>query len=109
MLAMAHVAGGDAMIGCFDSKPHFLSWRPIHAIHRADTDGNRDTVADPAWQPLFVPETQEVGDVPVSGAWHRHVAARSHLYQIGDVRRECGKERIPEIAGTLDERRFDAE
>ena len=52
MLAMAHVAGGDAMIGCFDAKYHYLSWRPIHAIQRADTDGNSRTAPDPAWQPL---------------------------------------------------------
>jgi hypothetical protein len=53
MLAMAHVAGGDAMIGCFDAKYHYLSWRPIQAIHRADTDGNPQTVPDPTWQPLL--------------------------------------------------------
>lgn len=53
MLAMAHVAGGDAMIGCFDAKYHYLSWRPLHAIHRADTDGNPHTVPDPTWQPLL--------------------------------------------------------
>ena len=53
MLAMAHVAGGDAMIGCFDAKYHYLSWRPIHAIRRADTDGNTQTEPDPAWQPLL--------------------------------------------------------
>ena len=52
MLAMAHVAGGDAMIGCFDAKYHFLSWCPLHAIRRADTDDNPLTVADPTWQPL---------------------------------------------------------
>ena len=52
MLAMAHVAGGDAMIGCFDAKYHYLSWRPLHAIHRADTDGNSLTAPDPTWQPL---------------------------------------------------------
>jgi hypothetical protein len=53
MLAMAHVAGGDAMIGCFDAKYHYLSWRPLHAIHRADTDRNPHTVPDPTWQPLL--------------------------------------------------------
>ena len=53
MLAMAHVAGGDAMIGCFDAKYHYLSWRPLHAIRRADTDGTPLTAADPAWQPLL--------------------------------------------------------
>ena len=52
MLAMAHVAGGDAMIGCFDAKYHYLSWRPIHAIRRADTDDNPFTASDPTWQPL---------------------------------------------------------
>jgi hypothetical protein len=52
MLAMAHVAGGDAMIACFDAKYHYLSWRPLHAIQRADTDGNPLTQPDPTWQPL---------------------------------------------------------
>lgn len=53
MLAMAHVAGGDAMIACFDAKYHHLSWRPVHAIQRADTDGNSRTAPDPMWQPLL--------------------------------------------------------
>jgi hypothetical protein len=52
MLAMAHVAGGDAMIACFDAKYHYWFWRPYQAIHMADTDGNPDTIADPTWQPL---------------------------------------------------------
>ena len=52
MLAMAHVAGGDAMIACLDAKYHYLSWRPVHAIPRADTDGNHRTLAHP-WQPLL--------------------------------------------------------
>jgi hypothetical protein len=52
MLAMAHVAGGDAMIACFDAKYHYVSWRPVQAIQRADTDGNPRTEADPTWQPL---------------------------------------------------------
>jgi hypothetical protein len=52
LLAMAHVAGGDAMIACFQAKYHDLYWRPVHAIQRANTDGNPLTVADPAWQPL---------------------------------------------------------
>lgn len=52
MLAMAHVAGSDAMIACFDAKYHYLSWRPVHAIRRADTDGNPLTEADASWQPL---------------------------------------------------------
>jgi hypothetical protein len=52
MLAMVHVAGSDAMIACFDAKYHYLFWRPLHAIRRADTDGNPLTEPDPTWQPL---------------------------------------------------------
>ncbi len=52
MLAMAHVAGGDAMIACFDAKYHYWFWRPYQAIPHADTDGNPETVADPSWLPL---------------------------------------------------------
>lgn len=53
LLAMAHVAGGDAMIACFDAKYQYLSWRPVHAIQRADTDGNAHTAPDPTWQPVL--------------------------------------------------------
>ena len=52
MLAMAHVAGGDAVIACFDAKYHYWSWRPYQAIPSADTDGNPATVPDPTWKPL---------------------------------------------------------
>lgn len=53
MLAMANIAAGDAMIACFDAKYHYLFWRPIDAIRRADTDGNPLTEADPTWEPLL--------------------------------------------------------
>jgi hypothetical protein len=52
MLALAHLAGGDAMIACFDAKYHYRFWRPIHAITRADTDGNPATAPDSTWTPL---------------------------------------------------------
>jgi hypothetical protein len=52
MLAMAHVAGADALIACFDAKYHYWFWRPYQAIPRADTDGNPATVADAGWAPL---------------------------------------------------------
>ena len=54
MMAMAHVAAADAVIGCFDAKYHFLSWRPVHAITRADTDTNPDTEPDSTWTPLLI-------------------------------------------------------
>ena len=75
MLAMAHVAGGDAMIGCFDAKYHYLSWRPIHAIQRADTDGNARTLQDPAWQPLL--PTPNHPEYPSAHACHTTAIAEA--------------------------------
>jgi len=55
LFAMVFTASADGIIGCFDAKYHYLSWRPRHAIWRADTDGNPLTEpADPTWAP-FVP------------------------------------------------------
>jgi hypothetical protein len=68
MLAMAHVAGGDAMIACFDAKYHYWVWRPYQAIPQADTDGNPDTVADPNWQPLRT--TPNFPEYPSAHACH---------------------------------------
>ncbi len=53
MLALAQVANADALLACFDGKYHYLFWRPVYAIQRADTDGNPATAADPNWTPLL--------------------------------------------------------
>jgi hypothetical protein len=53
LLAMALTASADAVVTGFTAKYHFLSWRPLHAIPRADTDGNDATTADPTWTPLL--------------------------------------------------------
>ncbi len=68
MLAMAHVAGGDAMIACFDAKYHYWFWRPYQAIPQADTDGNPETVADPSWKPLAT--TPNFPEYPSAHACH---------------------------------------
>ena len=68
MLAMAHVAGGDAMIACFDAKYHYWFWRPYQAIHLADTDGNPNTAADVSWQPLGA--TPNFPEYPSAHACH---------------------------------------
>jgi hypothetical protein len=52
MMAMVHVATADSMVGCWEAKYWFNFWRPVHAIWRADTDGNPDTEADPTWTHL---------------------------------------------------------
>jgi hypothetical protein len=51
-LAMLGLAGGEAMLACWDAKYHHMSWRPFQAIQRADEDGNDDTVAEAGWAPL---------------------------------------------------------
>ncbi len=68
MLAMAHVAGGDAMIACFDAKYHYWFWRPYQAIPQADNDGNPATVADPSWTPLGT--TPNFPEYPSAHACH---------------------------------------
>jgi hypothetical protein len=52
MLAMAHVAGGDALIACFDAKYTYWFWRPYQAIAGAANDGNPATEPVPGWAPL---------------------------------------------------------
>jgi hypothetical protein len=51
--AMVHTAAADAVIAGFAAKYHYAAWRPRTAIPQADTDGNPDTEADPAWRPLL--------------------------------------------------------
>ena len=53
MLALVQVATADALLACFDGKYHYLSWRPVYAIRRADTDGNPATEAAPDWTALL--------------------------------------------------------
>jgi hypothetical protein len=48
LLAMGELMSADAGIACFDSKYHYLFWRPVTAI-RAD-----GIAADAAWTPLVV-------------------------------------------------------
>jgi hypothetical protein len=75
LLAMAHVAGGDAMIACFDAKYHYWFWRPYQAIPLANTDGNPDTVADPSWQPLGT--TPNFPEYPSAHACHSTAVVRA--------------------------------
>ena len=60
IFALINIAAADATIAGFDSKYTYTLWRPYHAIRLADTDGNPDTTADPAWNSLFTaPRFQE--------------------------------------------------
>ena len=52
--ALVNLAGADAFIAAWDAKFAYNQWRPVTAIRAADSDGNPDTLADPAWTPLLV-------------------------------------------------------
>jgi hypothetical protein len=75
MLAIAHVAGGDAMIACFDAKYAYWFWRPHQAIPRADTDGNPGTEPDSAWRPLRT--TPNFPEYPSAHACHTTATAEA--------------------------------
>lgn len=49
LFALVHVGAADSQIACWWAKYHYNFWRPTHAIHRADTDGNHKTDPDPTW------------------------------------------------------------
>jgi hypothetical protein len=53
LFSMVLNSAADAGIACWDAKFTFVAWRPVHAIQRADTDGNPATTADPTWQALL--------------------------------------------------------
>jgi hypothetical protein len=50
--ALLGAATADAAISCWRAKYDHAYWRPITAIHLADTDGNPATEPDPAWNSL---------------------------------------------------------
>jgi hypothetical protein len=52
LFAALNLAFADAVIAFYDAKYHYRVWRPITAVRFADSDGNRSTTADPAWNPL---------------------------------------------------------
>jgi len=53
LFAMTSLSSADALIGCWNNKNRYLSWRPQTAIQLAATDGNPNTVANPTWLSKF--------------------------------------------------------
>jgi hypothetical protein len=53
LLALGTLAMADAVITAWDSKKHYVLWRPVTAIQEGENDGNQATAGDPAWQPLL--------------------------------------------------------
>jgi hypothetical protein len=52
LFALANMATADALITSWDSKRHYVFWRPITAIREGDNDSNPWTMGDSTWQPL---------------------------------------------------------
>ena len=53
MFASTYTNAADALIVTWRDKARYSSWRPLHAIRLADTDGNRATEPDRTWTPLI--------------------------------------------------------
>ena len=53
LFALANLAMADAGITAWDSKKHFVFWRPVTAIQEGDNDGNPRTHGDTQWKPLI--------------------------------------------------------
>lgn len=54
LFALLYITFHDAFQTTFTSKYTYGLWRPIHAIRRADEDGNPNTTQDAAWNSLIV-------------------------------------------------------
>jgi len=52
LFAALDLSLADSTIAFYDAKYAYRLWRPVTAIREADSDGNPNTVADPAWLPL---------------------------------------------------------
>lgn len=53
LFALLNLGMADAAICAWDMKYEYDFWRPVTAIHLADTDNNALTETDAAWQPLL--------------------------------------------------------
>jgi PAP2 superfamily len=53
LFALVNMAMADAAMSAWQSKIQYNVWRPDTAIQLGETDGNRHTVGDPTWRPLF--------------------------------------------------------
>lgn len=53
LFALVNLALADGTISDWESKYHYVRWRPVTAIPLAGTDGNPWTAPDPNWLPLI--------------------------------------------------------
>ena len=77
LFAMEDLAAADGFIGCYNDKYYWQFWRPVAAIRAGDADGNRATVADPDWTPLFNPAANQFGPTLNTPPFPDHPSAHS--------------------------------
>ena len=103
MLAMAHVAGGDGLIACFDAKYHYWFWRPYQAIAGAADDGNPATEPVAGWAPLRL--TPNHPEYPSAHACHTGAVATALAAFFGNDQVEFTLD--SRVAGAPHEFRFE--
>src|SRR6266851_2091320 len=54
LFAVLNLSFADSTIAFYDAKYHYQLWRPVTAIHEANTIGNPAIAGDPTWTPLAV-------------------------------------------------------
>lgn len=82
LLALVNMAMADAIVGCWDAKYTYSSWRPITAIQLGSTDDNDATIADTAWAPLIT--TPAFPEYPSAHSCASGAAARILSAEFGE-------------------------
>jgi hypothetical protein len=89
LLAVLNIAMADTAFTTWRGKRSYgedfteVTWRPVTAIPLAATDGNPDTVADPAWEPLIT--TPSHPEYPAGHPSLNGAAATILLCYVGDA------------------------
>jgi hypothetical protein len=89
LLAVLNIAMADTAFTTWHGKRSYgedfmeVTWRPVTAIPLAATDGNPDTVADPAWEPLIT--TPSHPEYPAGHPSLNGAAATILLGYVGDA------------------------
>jgi hypothetical protein len=80
--ALLNMALADSYIAGWDSKYHYNAWRPVTAIHLAESDGNPHTAPDARFETLL--PTPPVPDMPSTHSVLGMAAASVLAHAFGD-------------------------